>query len=117
MFRNGVLIFFLLILSCLTSAQDLDPRAYVRVPVRGTALITGFAYLDGNVVLDPSLPLVDLKAKVQTLSLGVARTFSLFGCSAQAFAAMPYSFAQANALYNGQPESVSRSGFGDMRLR
>jgi hypothetical protein len=117
MHKSGIAFLIILISTLQTSAQDLDPRAYARAPVKGTILISGFAYLNGNVVTDPSLPLKDLKANVQTLSLGVARTFSMFGCSAQAFAAMPYSFAEANALVNGQPESVSRTGFGDMRMR
>jgi len=39
------------------SAQDLDPRAYARVPVDATVLIAGFNYTYGSVVLDPTYQL------------------------------------------------------------
>ena len=98
-------------------SQDLDPRAYVWVPVRGNFLISGFAYSQGAVLTDPSLPLTNLKADVQAVSLGYARSFNLLGKSATAFAAVPYSWARASADINGQREEASRSGFADMRMR
>ena len=98
-------------------AQDLDPRAYVWVPVRGNFLVSGFSYSHGGVLTDPSLPLQNLKASVQAVSLGYARSFSLFGKSATAFAALPYSWAQGTAEINGLEESAYRSGFADARLR
>ncbi len=100
-----------------TYAQDLDPRAYVKAPVNGTFLIAGYSYSHGGVLTDPTLPLEDLKATVNVTSLGIARTFSLFGQSAQALAVLPYSWADASALINGQPQTASRTGFADLRLR
>lgn len=99
------------------SGQDLDPRAYARVPVDVTVLVVGFAYSDGGVLTDNTSPIQDLQAKVQTPSLGVGYTFSLLGQTAQAFAALPYSWAQASALVTGQPQSTTRSGFSDSRFR
>ncbi|HEY6586585.1 MAG TPA: hypothetical protein VIY97_05360, partial [Candidatus Methanoperedens sp.] len=78
------------------SAQDLDPRAYARVPVDATVLIAGFNYTYGSVVLDPTLPIKDLEAKVATPILGIARTFSLFGLTSQAYVVLPYSWAEAS---------------------
>jgi hypothetical protein len=98
-------------------AQDLDPRAYARVPVDATVLIAGFNYTYGSVVLDPTLPIQDLEAKVQSPILGIARTFSLFGLTSQAFVALPYSWAQASGKVLGEDSSITRSGFGDTRLR
>jgi hypothetical protein len=99
------------------SAQDLDPRAYARVPVDATVLIAGFNYTYGGVVLDPTLPIKDLEAKVQAPILGLARTFNLFGLTSQAFAALPYSWAQASGKVLGEDSSITRNGFGDMRFR
>lgn len=99
-------------------AQDLDPRAYARIPVNVTTLITGFAWSHGGIVTDPTLPLENLDATVEAASLAVAHSFRLFGRTAQAFATVPpYSWARASALVGGQPESVTRSGFSDMRVR
>ena len=99
------------------AAQDLDPRAYVWVPIKGNFLSSGFAFSQGGVLTDPSLPIENLKASVQSLNIGYARSFNLFGKTANAFAAMPYSWAQASADVNGQRESITRSGFSDMRMR
>ncbi|HEX9253402.1 MAG TPA: transporter [Ignavibacteriaceae bacterium] len=99
------------------SAQDLDPRAYARVPVDATVLIAGFNYTYGGVVLDPTLPIKDLRAKVESPMLGIARTFSLFGLTSQAYAVLPYSWAQASGKVVGEDSSITRNGFGDARLR
>jgi hypothetical protein len=97
--------------------QDLDPRAYVRLPVKTTTMITGFAYSHGGVVTDPTLPVNNIKANVESGSIGVAHTFSLFGLSSQMLVAMPYSWAQVSGEVGGQDSQVNRSGFGDMRVR
>jgi hypothetical protein len=109
-----------LILICSTytvHSQDLDPRAYVKVPINGTVLIAGFSHSEGDVLTDPTLPLQDLEAKVQAVTVGAVRTFSLFGQTAQALAVLPFGWLEANALVNGQSQSASRSGFADMRFR
>lgn len=116
------LYFFLIVLCVLLisetiSAQDLDPRAYVRVPVDMTVLVAGFGYTYGGVVLDPTSPIQDLEAKVETPMLGVGRTFDIFGLTSQAFVAVPYSWAQASGKVLGQDSSTTRNGFGDMRIR
>jgi hypothetical protein len=99
------------------TAQDLDPRAYARVPVDVTLLVTGFNYTYGGVILDPTVPISDLEAKVESPMLGVAHTFSLFGLTSQAFVALPYSWAQISGKVVGEDSSITRSGFGDTRFR
>jgi len=114
----SILLFYISL--CLTSralAQDLDPRAYARVPVDATVLIAGFNYTYGSVVLDPTLPIKDLEAKVSSPILGIARTFSLFGLTSQAYVALPYSWAEASGKVLGEDSSITRSGFGDTRFR
>jgi len=113
------LLFIIIILSftITLSAQDLDPRAYVRVPIDMTVLVAGFGYTYGGVVLDPTSPIQDLEAKVETPMLGIGRTFSLFGLTSQAFIALPYSWAQISGKVLGTDSSVTRSGLGDLRFR
>lgn len=100
-----------------SKGQDLEPRAYIRVPVNAHIILPGFNYSQGRVLTDPTIPLENFKANVQTIALGYAHTFSLFGLTAQAFAMQPYSFAQASALVNAQFTSVDRAGFNDLRAR
>jgi hypothetical protein len=114
---NLIPALFLLIFTSNAYSQDLDPRAYVRLPIQGTILISGLNYSHGGVLTDPTLPLTDFEATIEGVSVGMAHTFGLFGQTAQAFVVMPYSWAQASALVTGQPESTTRNGFADMRLR
>jgi hypothetical protein len=98
-------------------AQDLDPRAYAKVPVGLTIAIAGLSFSSGGVLTDPTLPVENVHADVWTPSIGVARSFSLFGRTAQALAALPYSWATATGDVAEQTQRVDRSGLSDMRLR
>jgi hypothetical protein len=113
----GVAWLCLLLLARPLSAQDLDPRAYANVPVNGTFLIWGLAVSHGNVVTDPTLPVTDINATIETPSVGVARSFSLFGRTAQAFGVLPYSWAQVSGRVLEESRSISRAGLSDVRLR
>ena len=108
---------FLLLTSNPLRAQDLDPRAYVWVPINGNFVSAGFAFSQGGVLTDPTLPIENLKASIETMNIGYGRSFGLLGKTAQVFAAFPFTWAQASADVNGQRESISRSGFSDMRIR
>jgi hypothetical protein len=107
----------LLVPATTAPAQDLDPRAYTHVPVDATLAIAGLAVSHGGVVTDPTLPVTDLNATVEAPSLGVARTFSFFGRTAQAFGAVPYAWAQVSGNVSGDASSITRAGLSDMRMR
>lgn len=99
------------------SAQDLDPRAYARVPINITFAGAGFGYSYGNVILDTSLPVQDLDAKIQAPVILMGHTMDLFGFTTQIYAALPYAWAEVEGKYAGNQESLTRSGLGDMRMR
>jgi hypothetical protein len=115
--RPALEILCLLLIRNTGLGQDLDPRAYARVPVDATILISGFSYSDGGIVTDVTLPLENGLATVETPSIGLGRTFSLFGQTAQAFGTVSYAWAQLSAELQGQGGSTNRSGFNDMRFR
>jgi len=110
-------LFSVLFLPLLSLAQDLDPRAYVWVPANARTVVGGLSYSYGDVVLDPTIPIKNLEADVQSFALSYVQSFSLFGLTAQALAALPYSWAQASGEVQNQPQAITRSGFADMRLR
>ncbi len=106
-----------MVLTTSGAAQDLDPRAYVKVPVGFTVAIAGVSFSHGGVLTDPTLPIENINADVWTPSVGVAQSFSLFGKTAQSLAALPYSWAHVTGDLAEQARSVDRSGLSDMRLR
>lgn len=107
----------LLLIPIVISAQDLDPRAYARVPVNISFLGLGFGYTYGNVALDPSLPIKDLETELESPIIGFGHTFNLLGFTSQAYAAIPYAWAQISGKALGVGETRTRSGLGDMRIR
>jgi hypothetical protein len=117
LYRACLLAISLLFLPEKSRGQDLDPRAYARIPVRVTVVVAGFSYSDGDVVTDATLPVADMKAKIGAPSLGVVRSFGLLGRTAQVSAALPYAWGEATATVSGEPQSVTRSGLSDLRLR
>ena len=103
--------------SIATSAQELEPRAYAASPVGLNFLVVVAGRSTGGVLLDPSLPIEDVQATVNSLALGYGRTFSLFGHTALAVAAVPFARADASGLVADTPGRVSRSGLADPRLK
>jgi hypothetical protein len=116
-FRSALCGLTLLFFAIPICAQDLDPRAYAHIPVDITIAIAGFSYSHGGILTDATSPIQELQATVRTPTLGIGRSFSLFGRTAQAIVVVPYSWADASGLVAGQPGSISRSGFSDARLR
>jgi len=114
-FKKHVLLF--LLFPIVLSAQDLDPRAYARTPINMTFFGVGFGYTYGNVLLDPSLPLKDLKSNMEAPMFGVGHTMNIFGFTSLVYAALPYAWAQLSANVQGVDESRTRAGLGDMRFR
>jgi hypothetical protein len=98
-------------------AQSLEPRAYSNSPVGTNFLVAGVTYSQGDVTVDPSLPIEDANAKVYSSFVGYARTLNLWGQSGQLGLLLPYARVNANGLVEAQPTSVSRTGFGDPGLR
>jgi len=108
---------WLLLVASSAAAQDLDPRAYAKVPVGFTAVIEGFSFSTGGVLTDPTLPVENVHADVWTPSLGIARSFGLAGRTAQVLAALPYSWLSATGSVGEASQQVDRAGLSDMRFR
>jgi hypothetical protein len=98
-------------------AQELEPRAYTAAPIGVNFLVVATGRSSGGVVVDPSLPVDDVSANVESLAVGVGRTMNLFGRTALALAAVPYAWAEASGSVGEDRRSVSRSGFTDPRLK
>jgi len=98
-------------------AQDLDPRAYVWLPTSLTVLGLGYGYTYGGVVTDATLPVKDVHAALNTLSLGVAHIFNMFHKTAQVSVNLPWDWATVTGSVQESAQHITRSGLGDMRIR
>ena len=101
----------------LAPAQELEPRAYSNAPVGLNFLIGGYAFSDGKVGVDPSIPLEDAEVEVHSTFLAYVRTLNLWGRSAKVNVALPFSWADGSAKLDGVPHERDVSGLGDPRLR
>ena len=113
-----VLLFALATLPATTAAaQDLTPRAYWPAP-DGTKVV-GFAYQysSGDVLVDPSLPVVGVASKIHVTVLSYTQVFGLAGRTANLQLSLPYSWSDTSGFLEGQFVSRSPAGFGDIRAR
>ncbi len=99
------------------NAQSLEPRAYANAPVGLNFLILGYAYQQGDVLLDPSVPLKDARAEIYYSVLGYVRSLDVWGKSGKIGMIVPYAWLSGKAKVGEEERSRRVSGFGDPALR
>ena len=72
---------------------------------------------DRDVAFDPSAPIDEASARINTTAFAFTRAFSLAGRSANAGVVLPVIGGHIEGLYLGEPAEVGRFGQGDPRLR
>ena len=108
----------LLLLTVWTAAaQQLEPRAYANTPAGMNFLLTGYAYTDGDVATDPSLPLKDGQVQSQTALLAYARSFGIWNRSAKFDVILGHAWLSGSATFMGTPVSRAVSGLIDPQFR
>jgi hypothetical protein len=98
-------------------AQDIEPRSYSNAPVGVNFLIGGYAYTQGGLAFDPSLPITDPQLKTSNAVLGYARALDLWGMSGKFDAIVPYSWLSGTAQNAGELVRRDVNGFADPRFR
>ena len=98
-------------------AQDLEPRLLSPTPTGGNFAIASYGYSVGNIMLDNTMPVEDLKASINSLVPAYARSFKLFKKLAKFDVITPYAFATYDAVLDGVDTSATRHGFGDPLVR
>jgi hypothetical protein len=98
-------------------AQSMEPRIYSNAPVGMNFLIAGYAYQQGDVLLDPSLPLKDVEAKAHTAILAFSRSLDIWGKSGKIDLVFPYAWLSASGKLNEEGRSRNVSGLADPAVR
>jgi hypothetical protein len=118
--RGASLPLALLILlahSGLVHAQELEPGLYQNAPIRLNVALAGYTYSTGNVLIDASLPLTDVTARLNVLGLGYLRTMRLFGRSAKIDLGVPIIVAHFAGKLAGTDTTRDITGLADPRVR
>jgi hypothetical protein len=98
-------------------AQELEPRTYSSSPVGTNFIVGSFTHLSGDVLTDPSLPVTDVRAQIDTAVLGYVRTFGIADHGASMGIAIPGVSGNLSGTVIDATREIHRSGLGDARLR
>ncbi|HET6553557.1 MAG TPA: transporter [Dyella sp.] len=98
-------------------AQELEPRSYSPSPTGTNFLDVGYTRLSGDVLTDPSLPVTDVQARINSVVLAYVRTFGLAGHSSSIAIGVPYVSGDLSGNVIDAPTAIHREGLGDLRLR
>ena len=98
-------------------AQDIEPRAYSNAPIGVNFLIAGYAYTEGAVPFDASLPVKNAQLKTSNAVLAYARVLDLWGVSGKFDAIVPYTMLSGTAEVAGHPFERNVNGFADPKFR
>jgi hypothetical protein len=96
-------------------AQDIEPRAYSNAPVGVNFLIAGYAYTEGAVPFDASLPVSNAQLKTSNAILAYARVLDVWGMSGKFDAIVPYTWLSGTAEVRGASFERIVDGLADAR--
>ncbi len=99
------------------AAQDMEPKAYSASPVGATFLVAGVSRSTGSVVFDPTLPIRDVDAGINSVFVGTGTTFGLVGKVALFSAVLPVAWGELNGLVGDEARRITREGLADSRMR
>ena len=116
-FRPLTLIILGAVVTVSAAAQEMEPRAYSPAPTGTQFVVLAYAYQSGDVLLDSSLPLEDVRVNLNAASIGYGRTFNLAGRQASVAILAPYIWGKAQGTVFEDEVRVARSGGGDLRVR
>lgn len=115
--KQSINILLLLIGLQPLSAQTLEPKLYVNVPVGFNVLFIGYGRTQGAIPENTSLGLEDPNLKINSAFLAYGKSFGLFGHNAKFDLTLSSSSLNGTAQVNGTPASRDVRGMGDTKAR
>jgi hypothetical protein len=97
--------------------QQLDPGAYTPAPVGLNLLVLSNTIMGGDLSFDPTAPIEDGQATINTAAIGYVRSLGILGRAANVAVALPYTLGHVEGLYLKQFQKVHRSGLSDAQVR
>jgi Putative MetA-pathway of phenol degradation len=90
---------------------------YLSAPIGSNVVVVAAARSTGDVILDPTSPVENARARVGVLVFGYYRSFDLLGRSASLGGAFPLVRGSAEGVVDGADRRVNRLGQGDATAR
>jgi hypothetical protein len=117
--RLGVVVALLVSLTVASelAAQDLAPRAYVITPVHSNAITITWAFYDGGLNFNGTVPITNATGTYYVPIFSYYHSLSFFGRSANITASLPYAVGNFQGDLSGQSRSLYRSGLLDSSFR
>ena len=96
------------------TAQELSPRAYWPAPKGTKVAVVGYQYSTGDVVTDPSLPILGVDSRINSSYAAYLQTLNLWGRTANVIVELPYLWGTTVGTLDGEPARRNFSGFADL---
>jgi len=113
----GVFYFVCLLITSSASAQELEPRAFWISPVGTNAVYFFYAHSRGDFLTDPTVPVEDVDARINSVASGYYRAVNFFGRSANFTVTVPYYWGTVQGQMENESQRVRRSGLADAQFR
>ncbi len=113
---RGLFCVALLVVASAAGAQELEVRTYSNVPIGVNFLAVGYAYNQGNLLLDPALPIEDADATIHVAFARYVRSFSLFGLPSKVNISLPWTSGHWDGFFEGEFRTRDVTGIGDARI-
>ena len=114
--RLGILLLLVSFWSTPALAQELTPRAYWPAPKGTNVIVVGYQYSAGDVVTDPTLPIIGVDSRINFVQLTYIRTLDLAGRTANLQFILPFSWGTTEGFLGGL-RSRDVSGATDARAK
>jgi hypothetical protein len=98
-------------------AQELTPRAYWPAPSGTNVAGAAYQLSTGDIIVDPSLPVVGVDSNINYLSLTYQRTFGLFNRTASLQLNLPYTWGTTEGTVDDEFLRRDIDTFADLRTR
>ena len=117
MAHRGIAAIIVLMTPVCCVGQELEPGAYWPLPTALNIVTVVNSFNRGDVAFDPSAPIDEAGATINTIAFVLTRTFNLAGRSANAALVLPVVGGHLEGLVLGEPAETDRFGLGDPRLK
>jgi hypothetical protein len=117
--RNRFIFLALAAFGCALAAraQEMEPRSYSPSPIGMNFIAVAVGNSRGSVLFDPSLPITDVDANLNSASFGYARSIRIGSLQGQVAVGLPYVIGNIKGNVFEQAQQIRRSGLADLRLR